>query len=123
MLNEFEQTVIEVAGHTDSTGTDAYNQQLSERRASAVAAYLRTRSVRARIDHDVGEGEARPVASNDTDGRAAAEPPGGAHARPADAELTDIRARKRRARRGATRPFSLASRSGGYFGRRAPICF
>ncbi|HET7133707.1 MAG TPA: OmpA family protein, partial [Gammaproteobacteria bacterium] len=40
--NEFEQTVIEVAGHTDNTGSDAYNQQLSERRADAVAAYMRT---------------------------------------------------------------------------------
>ena len=45
VVNEFDQTVIEVAGHTDSTGADAYNQQLSERRASAVAAYLGTRSV------------------------------------------------------------------------------
>ncbi len=66
VVNEFEQTEIEVAGHTDSTGSDAYNQQLSERRAAAVAAYLRTRSVLADRIITVGEGEARPVATNDT---------------------------------------------------------
>jgi outer membrane protein OmpA-like peptidoglycan-associated protein len=67
VLNEFEQTVIEVAGHTDSTGSDAYNQELSERRASAVAAYLGTRSVRGDRVTTVGVGEARPVATNETD--------------------------------------------------------
>jgi outer membrane protein OmpA-like peptidoglycan-associated protein len=70
VVNEFEQTVIEVAGHTDNTGSDAYNQQLSERRASAVAAYLGTRSVRTDRIITVGMGEARPIATNDTpDGR------------------------------------------------------
>jgi len=69
--NEFEQTVIEVAGHTDNTGSDSYNQQLSERRANAVAAYMRTRSVRADRLITVGQGEGRPVASNETaEGRA-----------------------------------------------------
>lgn len=67
VVNEFNQTVIEVAGHTDSTGSDQYNQQLSERRASAVAAYLGTRNVRADRIITVGMGEARPVASNDTE--------------------------------------------------------
>ncbi len=67
VVNEFNQTVIEVAGHTDSTGSDAYNQQLSERRASAVAAYLGTRSVRTDRIITVGMGETRPVASNDTE--------------------------------------------------------
>ena len=70
VVNEFEQTVIEVAGHTDSTGSDQYNQQLSERRANAVAAYLKTRSVRSDRIITVGAGESHPVASNDTpDGR------------------------------------------------------
>ena len=70
VVNEFEQTVIEVAGHTDSTGSDQYNQQLSERRANAVAAYLKTRSVRSDRIITVGAGETHPVASNDTpDGR------------------------------------------------------
>lgn len=67
VLNEFEQTVIEVAGHTDSTGADEYNRQLSERRASAVAAYLRTRGILADRITTVGVGESRPVATNDTD--------------------------------------------------------
>jgi len=66
VVNEFEQTVIEVAGHTDSTGTAEYNQQLSERRARAVAAYLVTREVRRDRIIEVGEGENRPIASNDT---------------------------------------------------------
>jgi outer membrane protein OmpA-like peptidoglycan-associated protein len=70
VVNEFEQTVVEVAGHTDSTGSDAYNQQLSERRANAVSAYLRTRQVLGDRIISVGMGEARPIASNDTpDGR------------------------------------------------------
>jgi outer membrane protein OmpA-like peptidoglycan-associated protein len=66
VVNEFDQTVIEIAGHTDNTGTDAYNQQLSERRAATVARYLTTRSVRADRMIEVGMGEARPVATNDT---------------------------------------------------------
>jgi outer membrane protein OmpA-like peptidoglycan-associated protein len=67
VVNEYNQTVIEVAGHTDSTGTDAYNQQLSERRAGAVAAYLGTRNVLSDRIITVGMGEARPIATNDTD--------------------------------------------------------
>jgi outer membrane protein OmpA-like peptidoglycan-associated protein len=67
VVNEFEQTVIEVAGHTDNVGSDATNQQLSQRRASAVASYLGTRSVRADRMITVGEGEARPIATNETD--------------------------------------------------------
>jgi outer membrane protein OmpA-like peptidoglycan-associated protein len=67
VLDEFEQTVIEVAGHTDSTGTDAYNQQLSERRAASVAAYLSTRGVLRDRIIQVGMGEARPIADNATD--------------------------------------------------------
>ena len=67
VLAEFNQTVIEIAGHTDSTGTDAYNQQLSERRASSVAAYLGTRNVLPDRIITVGMGEGRPVATNDTD--------------------------------------------------------
>lgn len=67
VVNEFDQTVIEIAGHTDSTGTEEYNQQLSQRRASAVGTYLGTRSVRSDRIITVGSGEARPVATNDTD--------------------------------------------------------
>ena len=70
-LVEYDKTVIEVAGHTDSVGSDAYNQQLSERRANSVAAYLATRGVVNSRVVTVGAGEAHPVASNETDeGRA-----------------------------------------------------
>ena len=67
VVNEYEQTVIEVAGHTDSTGSDAYNQTLSEQRASAVASYLQTRQVRGDRIITIGMGETRPIATNDTD--------------------------------------------------------
>ena len=67
VVNEFEQTVIEVAGHTDSTGSDEYNQQLSERRAGSVATYLRTRNVLGDRIIEVGMGETRPIADNSTD--------------------------------------------------------
>ena len=70
-LVEYDKTVIEVAGHTDSVGSDAYNQQLSERRANSVAAYLATRGVVNSRVVTVGAGEAHPVASNETEeGRA-----------------------------------------------------
>jgi outer membrane protein OmpA-like peptidoglycan-associated protein len=67
VLDEFDQTVIEVAGHTDSTGETAYNQALSERRAQSVVSYLGTRSVLPDRMIPIGVGETRPVASNDTD--------------------------------------------------------
>jgi outer membrane protein OmpA-like peptidoglycan-associated protein len=70
-LAEYDKTVIEVAGHTDSVGSDAYNQQLSERRANSVASYLSGRGVNRSRVVTVGAGEQHPVASNDTeDGRA-----------------------------------------------------
>ncbi|MEO1247882.1 MAG: OmpA family protein [Pseudomonadota bacterium] len=64
VLDQYEQTVVEVAGHTDSTGSDAYNQSLSERRASSVAQYLTSRGVMGQRVITVGMGEARPVADN-----------------------------------------------------------
>ena len=71
VLKEYNKTVIEVAGHTDSTGSDQYNQQLSQRRASAVASYLGSHGVDNQRLITVGAGETHPVASNDTDaGRA-----------------------------------------------------
>ncbi|MGY0556985.1 OmpA family protein [Lysobacter sp. A421] len=70
-LTQYNQTIIEVAGHTDSKGTDAYNQQLSVRRADAVGDYLMARGVVRDRFIITGAGESRPVASNDTDsGRA-----------------------------------------------------
>lgn len=71
LLAKHERVVVEVAGHTDSVGTDQYNQGLSERRANAVRDYLINKGIRASRLSAVGYGEARPVASNDTDaGRA-----------------------------------------------------
>jgi len=72
VLKEYNKTVIEVAGHTDSSGSDQYNQQLSQRRAQAVASYLASQGVKNERLITVGAGEAHPVASNDTEqGRAA----------------------------------------------------
>ena len=72
VLKEYDKTVIEVAGHTDSTGTDQYNQALSERRAQSVAGYLASHGVKSQRLITIGAGESRPIASNDTDqGRSA----------------------------------------------------
>ena len=72
VLGEYNKTVVEVAGHTDSTGADSYNQSLSERRAASVATYLQGRNVMSQRLITVGMGEARPVADNTTaDGRQA----------------------------------------------------
>ena len=66
VLKEFDQTVVEVAGHTDSTGSEAYNQALSERRASSVAQYFSAKNISMQRLITVGMGEARPVADNGT---------------------------------------------------------
>ncbi len=66
VLKEFSKTIIVVAGHTDSKGSKAYNQGLSERRASSVSEYLISRQVvEARIE-SVGFGEDHPIADNGT---------------------------------------------------------
>lgn len=67
VLTEFDKTVIEVAGHTDSTGSDAYNQTLSERRATSVATYLRSQQIDPNRMITVGLGESMPVADNGTE--------------------------------------------------------
>ncbi len=70
-LVQYESTYIDVYGHTDSTGSDAYNQTLSERRAQSVSSYLSTRGVQSARLATRGFGESQPVASNTTeDGRA-----------------------------------------------------
>lgn len=72
VLKEYDKTVIEVAGHTDSTGSDQYNQVLSQRRASSVAGYLASHGVKDQRLMPIGAGEVHPVASNDSEqGRAA----------------------------------------------------
>ena len=67
VLQEYESTVVRVEGHTDSTGTLAHNQALSERRASTVASYLHGRGVREERLMAAGFGPNRPVDSNATD--------------------------------------------------------
>ena len=70
-LTEYDKTVIEVAGHTDSTGSDSYNQGLSQRRADNVRAYLSSHGVPGTRVVTIGAGEGHPVAGNDTEeGRA-----------------------------------------------------
>ena len=66
VLDEFDSTLVEVAGYTDSTGSEDYNLSLSQKRASSVANYLSAQDVRPDRLMSVGAGESRPVASNDT---------------------------------------------------------
>jgi outer membrane protein OmpA-like peptidoglycan-associated protein len=69
---KYDKTIIEVAGHTDSVGEAAYNKQLSQRRASAVAQYLGSRGISDQRIMTAAGGEEHPVASNATEqGRAA----------------------------------------------------
>lgn len=66
VLDRYNQTYVDVYGHTDSTGSDAYNQALSERRADSVASYLVSRGVESARLEALGYGETQPIASNDT---------------------------------------------------------
>ena len=66
VLDEYDKTIIDVVGHTDSTGSHQYNQRLSERRADSVAKYLISQKVLAARIETFGMGETRPIASNAT---------------------------------------------------------
>jgi outer membrane protein OmpA-like peptidoglycan-associated protein len=66
VLKKFNQTVVDVYGHTDSTGNDQYNYDLSQRRALSVANYLSGQGVDSRRFAVTGFGETRPVADNST---------------------------------------------------------
>ena len=66
VLFEYKDTVLQVAGHTDSSGAANYNQQLSERRAQSVADYLLSKNIPADRLAIVGYGESRPIADNAT---------------------------------------------------------
>jgi outer membrane protein OmpA-like peptidoglycan-associated protein len=72
VANKFNETTLRVAGHTDSVGSDSYNQRLSEHRALSVKDYLALRGVAPQRLTAVGYGESRPLASNSSaEGRAA----------------------------------------------------
>ena len=66
VLTEYDKTVVEVAGHTDSTGSDSYNMQLSQRRANTVGEYLYTQGIMDQRIISVGMGEHHPIADNST---------------------------------------------------------
>jgi outer membrane protein OmpA-like peptidoglycan-associated protein len=71
VVKEYNKTLIDIAGHTDSTGSDAINQPLSERRAASVGNYLTSQGIDSRRVITTGYGKNRPIASNDTaEGRA-----------------------------------------------------
>jgi len=66
-LNDYPNTEIMIVGHTDATGAADYNQDLSERRANAAAAFMLRQGIEESRLTRVGYGETMPVASNDTD--------------------------------------------------------
>jgi outer membrane protein OmpA-like peptidoglycan-associated protein len=66
VITEYEKTIVEVSGHTDSTGSDQYNLELSGRRATTVSGYLRSQGVSDIRLNTLAFGEAKPIASNDT---------------------------------------------------------
>lgn len=66
VLKEFNKTNIRIAGHTDSDGSDSYNQTLSERRAGSVGQLLISQGVMAGRVLVTGYGERYPIASNDS---------------------------------------------------------
>lgn len=65
-LNRYPKTMVEVSGHTDSTGSASYNQTLSVNRADSVKSFLVRRGVMPERIHTVGYGQTRPIASNAT---------------------------------------------------------
>jgi OOP family OmpA-OmpF porin len=70
-MNENKDKRVNLSGHTDSIGTDAYNQKLSERRAASVKNYLTKKGVDTSRISSQGFGETKPIADNKTkEGRA-----------------------------------------------------
>ena len=67
VLNEYDKTLVEIMGHTDSTGERAFNQTLSEKRAKSVAQYFESRKLNPLRLATYGHGEDYPVASNDNE--------------------------------------------------------
>jgi len=66
-LKKYENTNILIEGHTDATGSDSYNQNLSEQRASSVTGYLVAQGVSSKRFTTMGYGESQPIADNSTD--------------------------------------------------------
>ncbi len=66
VVNEYDKTLIDIAGHTDSTGDGSYNLSLSQRRANSVGAYLQSRGITSQRILTQGFGENNPVADNST---------------------------------------------------------
>ena len=67
VLRQYPETTIQIAGHTDSTGSEEFNQRLSERRAESVRNALINMGVNPSRLTMVGYGESRPIASNNTE--------------------------------------------------------
>jgi len=67
VTNNFDQTLLEIVGHTDSTGSAAHNQQLSERRAQTVGRYMQTRDINPQRIATAGLGQDYPIADNNTE--------------------------------------------------------
>ncbi|MBU2925504.1 OmpA family protein [Colwellia sp. 4_MG-2023] len=67
VLKEFDKTLIVVAGHTDSSGSDALNQRLSVQRAQSVSGYLSAAGILNDRIESIGFGETQPVANNNTE--------------------------------------------------------
>ena len=67
ILNKYADTNILIEGHTDATGTDEYNLELSRNRASSVSNYLAGLAVDSKRFTTMGYGESQPIATNDTD--------------------------------------------------------
>jgi len=67
VIRKYDKTVVHVVGHTDSIGSEEYNQRLSERRARAVGDYLASRGVDPARIHTEGRGEREPRATNATE--------------------------------------------------------
>jgi outer membrane protein OmpA-like peptidoglycan-associated protein len=67
VFNEYDKTLIDVVGHTDSSGADDYNYDLSRRRASSVAQYFTSQRINPDRFNVEGRGEREPIASNDSE--------------------------------------------------------
>lgn len=67
VLNQYPETTIVIAGHTDGAGSEAYNQQLSERRAAAVKNALTGQGVNPARMSTIGYGESKPIADNNSE--------------------------------------------------------